>query len=480
MVGRSKEIQELNNLYNSGEAEFVAVYGRRRIGKTYLINEVFNGKFAFKHSGISPIEDSDVLKGSSPLKDQLKNFYNSLILSGMKPSKCPSNWMDAFLMLELYLQSIDDGSRQLIFIDELPWLDTPKSGFIKAFESFWNNWACARKNVMLIVCGSATSWINDKLVNNHGGLYNRLTREIKLEPFTLKECEEYFTNKNIKLSKYDIVQAYMICGGIPYYLSYFYNAYSLAQNIDSLFFEKNAPLRNEFNRLFNSIFTNPELMKSIVRCIGRKRIGCTRNEITEALKISSNGNLTEALTALISSDFIVKYTPFGQRKIEYYKLIDPYCIFFLKFIDGSNHLPEDFWLSNLTSQTVVSWRGIAFENVCFNHIKQIKNALKIGGISSSESAWSKPQDDEDGAQIDMIIKRRDNTINVCEIKFYASEILIDKNLDKKIRFRSSLIEKEAPKTYTIKNTLITTLGIVPNEYSGIFSNVITLDDLFAI
>ena len=199
MIGRNKEINILNKLYNSNESQFVAVYGRRRIGKTYLINELFQDRITFKHSGLSPIENSDS-SYKSPLKYQLKNFYNSLILCGMEPKKCPTDWMEAFLMLELFLQKIDDGKRQLIFIDELPWLDTPKSGFITAFESFWNNWACSRKNIMLVVCGSATSWMSDKLINNHGGLYNRITYEIKLEPFTLKECEQYFLNRNIKFS----------------------------------------------------------------------------------------------------------------------------------------------------------------------------------------------------------------------------------------------------------------------------------------
>lgn len=257
MIGRNKEITILNRLYDSKKSQFVAIYGRRRVGKTYLVNEVFEGRITFHHAGLSPIETDDD-KSESPLRKQLKHFYNSLIFQGMKKSKCPDNWLDAFLMLEMFLQSKDDGSRQVIFIDELPWLDTPKSGFITAFEGFWNTWACSRKNVMLIVCGSATSWMTDKLINNHGGLYNRLTCELKLSPFTLAECEELFHSENIRLSRYDIVQSYMITGGIPYYLSYFQSGLSLAQNIDALFFEKNAPLHGEFKRLFSAIFNNSE------------------------------------------------------------------------------------------------------------------------------------------------------------------------------------------------------------------------------
>lgn len=480
MIGRKKEIAKLNKLYNSNEAQFVAIYGRRRIGKTYLINELFHDKIVFKHAGLSPIESDEKQDNKSPLQYQLHNFYNSLVVCGAKPSKKPTNWMDAFLMLELFLQNKDDGSKQVVFIDELPWLDTPKSGFISAFEAFWNNWGCSRRNLMLIVCGSATSWMSDKLINNHGGLYNRLTSEIKLEPFNLNECEEYFKERNVSFSKYDIVSAYMICGGIPYYLSYFDGSLSLAQNIDNLFFSKSAPLNNEFNRLFNSIFSYPEYMKLIIKSIGKKRIGSTRDEIIKDLNISSNSKLTESLNALISSDFIIKYVPFGKgKKIEYYKLTDSFCNFYLKFVEGSNKLVNDFWLSNVSNQNVITWRGIAFESVCFNHINQIKKALGITGIESSESAWSKKGSvEEEGAQIDMLIKRNDNVINMCEIKFYSAPFTVDKTLDSQIRYRLSLLEQEVPKKYSIRPTLITTFGINRNEYSNIFSNVIIMDDLF--
>lgn len=227
------------------------------------------------------------------------------------------------------LQEIDNGERQLIFIDELPWLDTPKSGFITAFEGFWNTWACSRNNIMLIFCGSATSWMTDKLINNHGGLYNRLTYEIKLSPFTLSECEKYFNNENIKLSRYDIVQSYMITGGVPYYMSYYQSGLSIAQNIDNMFFATNAPLKDEFNRLSHSIFTNPDLMITIIRAIGSKRCGCTRLELANLINVSSGGTLSNALNSLIISEFIVKYVPFGgSKREEYYRLTDSFCNFY--------------------------------------------------------------------------------------------------------------------------------------------------------
>lgn len=479
MIGRKKETDKLNKLYESKKSQFVAIYGRRRVGKTYLINEVFEGKITFHHAGLSPIE-TDADGTESSLKKQLKHFYNSLIIQGMEKTTCPDNWMDAFLILEMFLQKQDDGKRQVVFIDELPWLDTPKSGFMQAFEGFWNTWGCSRKNLMLIVCGSATSWMTDKLINNHGGLYNRLTCEIKLSPFTLSECEEYFKSENIQLSRYDIVQSYMITGGIPYYLSYYESGLSLAQNVDALFFKDNAPLKDEFYRLFGSIFANTEMMISLIRKMALNHYGCTRKELSEKTGIATGGTLTSALSALIDSDFVTRYVPFGCSKKgeEHYRLTDTFCIFYLRFIDGKNEMSTDFWLSNIMSQEIVTWRGIAFENVCFNHIEQIKKAIGISGVSTTQSAWSKRKDDSTGTQVDMLIVRKDNVVNMCEIKFYGTEFIVDKTYDKVLRNRIATLSEELSPKMAIHSTLITTFGLKYNEYSGNFTNVIDMNALF--
>ena len=307
MIGRNNEIKELNRLYDSKKAELVAIYGRRRVGKTFLVDEVFEGRITFRHAGLSPVETK---KGA--LGMQLKSFYNSLLDHGMKKSRIPSSWLDAFFMLEQFLKENDTGERQLVFLDELPWLDTPRSGFVTAFESFWNNWACHRKNLMVVVCGSANSWILDNLINNHGGLYNRVTYEIKLSPFTLTECEEFFESQDIKITRYDIVQSYMIIGGIPYYMGYFEKGRSLAQNIDRLFFAKDSKLKDEYDRLFTSAFSKPEFIKSIVEFLSKRNAGYTREDILQGLKITDGGSLSKHLNALIASDYIVKYQPFGM------------------------------------------------------------------------------------------------------------------------------------------------------------------------
>lgn len=477
MIGREKEIAELTRLYRRDKAELVAVYGRRRIGKTYLVDETFRDRITFRHAGLSPAEMSEEID-ERPVKQQLRAFYYSLVSQGMKKSHCPADWLEAFFMLEMHLQEIDDGARQLIFLDELPWMDTPRSGFITAFESFWNGWACHR-NVMVIICGSATSWIQDKLINNRGGLYGRVTYEIKLEPFTLKECEALFRERGISISRYDIVQSYMIFGGIPFYLNYFQRGRSLAQNVDELFFARGAKLRLEYDRLFSSIFTNSEMMKTIIKVLSGRNKGYTRREIADRAGYSDGGTLSEALKLLIASDFIIRYVPFGEsKKNAHYKLTDPFCMFYLRFVENRDAMSEEFWKENVTSQPLTSWRGYAFENVCFLHTSQIKRALGISGISSTQSAWTKTGDDDPGAQIDLIISRRDNVINLCEMKFYSDLFEVDKKYDLQLRNRQGLLRKLVSPKSTIHNTLITTYGIKENEYRWSFDNVITMEDLF--
>ncbi|MDO4803478.1 MAG: ATP-binding protein [Lachnospiraceae bacterium] len=477
MIGREKETLELEELYNRDKAELVAIYGRRRVGKTYLVDETFKGRITFRHAGLSPMELSEQYR-ERPMKQQLRAFYYSLITQGMKKSHCPEDWLEAFFLLEMHLQQIDDGSRQLVFFDELPWMDTPKSGFVTGLEAFWNGWACHR-NVMVIVAGSATSWIQDKLIDNHGGLYGRVTYEIKLEPFTLRECESLFMNRGVRLSRYDIVQSYMIFGGIPYYLNYFQRGKSLARIVDEMFFMKGARLVKEFDRLFSSIFSNPDMMKAIVKALSARSMGCTRKEISGQTGYSEGGSLTKALNALIASDFVMRYVPFGcGKREEHYKLVDSFCIFYLRFVDDYSALPDTFWQQNTASQSINAWRGYLFENVCFNHIEQIKSSLGISGVSTTHSAWTKKTGEGGGTQIDLIISRKDNVVNMCEIKFYGELFAVDKNYDLLLRHRRNLLSEEISPKSVVHATLITTYGIKNNEYRWSFDNVITMDDLF--
>lgn len=477
IIGRKNELKELQQLYASGKAEFVAVYGRRRVGKTFLIDEALMGKITFRHAGLSPVDEKG---NANNLKQQLQNFYQSLQLIGMRKSHCPKNWLEAFFMLEQHLQTIDNGERQVVFMDELPWMDTPRSGFITALESFWNGWACHRSNMMLIVCGSANSWMLNNLVNNHGGLYGRTTYEIKLAPFTLHECELFYKSKGIHMSRYDIAQANMILGGIPYYMNYFMREKSLAQNIDSLFFYRNAILSNEYNRLFASVFSKPEEMMRIVRFLSSRRYGYNREEIVSGTKLANNGDLTKMLQALVTSDFIEYYVPFGESKRNpHYKLIDPFCLFYLRFVDGQKEMDSSFWMNTVQSPKINAWRGYAFEDLCLRHINQIKHSLQIGGISSTQSSWAVTGNKEqEGTQIDLLIIRKDNVVNLCEMKFYSEEFKVNKEYHKTLVHRTNILIEHLSRKTSIHNTLITTYGLEYNEYSSDFIHTITLDELF--
>ncbi len=477
IIGRKKEIGELKQQYLSHKAEFVAVYGRRRVGKTYLIDEALKGKITFRHAGLSPIDEKGA---SNNLKQQLQHFYQSLQLHGMRKSHCPKNWLEAFFMLEQYLQAIDTGKRQVVFLDELPWMDTPRSGFIIALESFWNTWACHRSNIMLVVCGSVNSWMLDNLVNNHGGLYGRTTYEIKLSPFALNECELFYKSRGLRMSRYDIAQANMILGGVPYYMNYLQRGKSLAQNIDELFFTRNARLKNEFTRLFESVFSNPEQIMRIVRFLATRRSGYKRDEIAKAIQTNNNGELTKWMNALVASDFVEGYTPFGESKrYTYYKLIDPFCLFYLRFVEGQKEMDSEFWMHNVLSPKINAWRGYAFEDLCLRHISQIKQTLQIGGISSTQSAWAIVGDKEqEGVQIDLLIVRKDKIVNLCEMKFYSEDFVISKSYHQKLVHRTNLLLEHLPRKSAIHSVLITTYGLAYNEYSSDFMHIVTLDDLF--
>ncbi len=470
MIGREKEVKQLEDLYSSGKAELVAIYGRRRVGKTYLINETFKNRFFFKHSGLALDEDD-----GSKTKTQLEHFTNSLHLYGIKIEKKIENWFDAFFNLSKHIMQCDDSSRKVLFFDELPWLDTKGSQFISAFEGFWNGFACGRSDLLLIVCGSATSWIENNLINNTGGLYGRVTYEIKLNPFTLKECKDFLESKGVDYSLYDITQAYMVFGGIPYYLNYIDKSCSLAQNVDNLFFKNNALLLLEFDRLFNSIFTFSEKAKAIIELLATNSVGFTREEIAKKTNIADGGIFSKYLNSLIASNFIIKYVPFGFSKREaHYKLVDPFCIFYIKFVLDKSEA-SNLWAQESTSPKISSWRGLAFENVCFNHVDQIKFALGISGVSTTTSAFFNK---EDGYQIDLLLERKDNIINLCEIKFYSDLFKVTKDYHLKINRRANLVKEKVSKKYSVMNTLISTYGLYKNEYYYSFANSIVLEDLF--
>ncbi|MCI6840061.1 MAG: ATP-binding protein [Prevotella sp.] len=476
IVGRQAEIAELEKLYHSDRPEFVAVYGRRRVGKTFLIKQALKGRITFQHTGVSPI-DQDSDRGQ--MRMQLESFYYALLNQGLEGYKPPKTWMEAFFLLEQLLQNLDNGERQVVFIDELPWMDTPRSGFLPAFENFWNGWCSGRDNIMLIVCGSATSWILSNLSRNKGGLYGRLTSEIKLSPFTLRECAMYFRHAGIEMSQYDILQSYMVFGGIPYYISYFQKGLSFEQNVDNILFGSKPRLRDEFNRLFAAIFSHPDDSKKIVRLLATRHAGFTREEISKGTGLPLGGGLSTTLAALAESDFITGYTPYGMPKSTVcYKLMDNFCLFWLKYVEP-NSKDAGFLTDNMASDILKAWHGVAFEEVCWQHIQPIKRALGIDGVRASLSAWAmRGYDSQDGAQIDMLIVRDDNVVNLCEMKFASTPYSINKDEEMRLRHRIEALKATLSPKQTVHLTMITTYGVAYGKHSGIVQKEVRMEDLF--
>ena len=477
MIGRKREFDLLQEAIEKPRAQIITIYGRRRVGKTFLVNEFFNNQYAFKHTAVSPLDENNKNKRGI-LKIQLQEFHYSLRNYGLPHDEpVPTNWSEAFHILQSLMEQKDDGSNMVIFIDELPWMDSPRSNFLPAFEHFCNDWVLARKNVKLVICGSATSWILDKLLNNKGGLYGRITLPIFVEPFTLGECREFFREGGYAMDEYDIVQAYMAFGGIPYYLDMFRRGLSVPQNFDAILYGRQAPLRDEFDKLFSSQFANPEQLQHIVTILAGKRCGYTRDEIASRGDFSSGGGLTRLLNALTNSTFITPYIPFGES-ITKYRLADPFCIFYLKHVKD-NADATSYWQSYYNSPAASNWAGHAFEDVCLAHIRQIKRALGIGDVITRESSWIVPgTENSRGMQIDLVIDRDDRKICLCEIKFRQGLFSVDRDYAAKIQQRISRTMELAAEPKPVISVLITTYGLQRNEYVGKFQKVITLEDLF--
>jgi uncharacterized protein len=388
-----------------------------------------------------------------------------------------ANWMEAFQQIS-HVAEKSKQKKKVIFIDELPWFDTPRSRFIQALEHFWNSWASARKDILLVVCGSAASWMINSLINNRGGLHNRVTQRIKIEPFTLRECEDFLTHKKITLGKYHIVQLYMVLGGIPFYWDEIKKGLSATQNINRLCFEPNGFLISEFNNLFKSLFAKAERHETIITALARKGKGLTREEISAETKHPTGGSLTRLLEELEESGFIRKYVPFGKKeRNSLYQLSDFFSLFHTKFIKGQKKFDKNHWEKMVDNPKHKAWNGYAFEQVCLAHTEQIKKALGISGISTEESAWRSSQS-KDGAQIDLVIDRRDGVINICEMKFSTGAFSIDKKYDTELRNKVASFRTETHTKKALFLTMITTYGLQPNSYSLNVQNDLKMDILF--
>ena len=463
LIGRTTEIQELERLYNSGNPEFVAVYGRRRIGKTFLIKSVFSKRLAFYMTGIY----------EAAREEQLSHFARQYSEFSGEYCAVPNDWNEAFELLKNLIKSYGN-KRAVVFLDELPWLDSHKSGFLKALEHFWNSWGSDRDNLMLIVCGSSTTWMTSKIIGDRGGLHNRLTKRMYLAPFNLGEVAEYLRSRKIDWSAKQIAECYMVMGGTPYYLSLLE---SFNANVDTLYFNKHGELRTEFGFLFRSLFNDSMLYQRITEILSKSSEGLTLKDIADKLETSKGGSLSAVIKNLCDCDFLAEYHAFGKKQRDtVYKLVDFYSIFYLKFVKNDT---LSNWTSSPDDPVCRTWFASAFEVLCFYHIDYIKRALGISGVATTISSW-RYNGEEGGAQIDLVIDRRDDIINLCEIKFSRLPFVITSQYADYLEERKELFRTVTKTRKSLRITMITLNGIKPGKYTDVVSDDVNMAEVMGV
>ena len=472
LISRKRECDELQRCLDSDRSELVIVYGRRRIGKTYLIDKFFNYKYDFTYVG----------EHNTPAKIQIQNFMRAIQKHSKSRKKQPaSTWYDAFNALEDYLEKLPTDKKKVLFIDEMPWIDTQRSNFVSALENFWNGWANRRTDIVLIATGSATSWMADKIAGNKGGLHARITCNLHLSPFNLHETEEYLRLRNCKWDKYQILQCYMLFGGVPFYLSLLNTSDSLAQNIDRLFFAEGAQLKHEFDELYTALFNKADSYMAIVKLLSENKVGLSREDIVRATGIEG-AFMSKVLNNLERCDFITRLSQYGNKKRDsLYRLTDFFTLFYYKFIESNNTKDEQWWSNNFDSRSVLAWMGLSFELVCLCHHRQIKSALGISGVGTSISTWRSKADTANsipGFQIDMIIERADRMVHLCEMKFSQDLYGITESYEMKLRERMGLFRLATKNKKSLVHTFITTYGVVDGKHKSIVHSEVTMDDLF--
>jgi uncharacterized protein len=459
-IGREAEIQVFEEAFQSNSPELIAVFGRRRVGKTYLIRHVCDKQTIFEFSGVKNATKTAQLERFSKL-------ITSTFDLKTKVSKLKS-WSDAFDLLAENLERslVYSKKKKVVFLDEFPWMDSPKSGFLSAFDSFWNTWATKQPKLVIVICGSAASWMIQNVVKNKGGLHNRLTRRIRLAAFNLYETELFLKNQKIQFKRYQILQIYMMMGGIPHYLKELRRGESVEQAVDRLFFAQDGLLREEFENLYPALFDQPEKHLLLIRALAERPSGFSRKQLIDVCALESGGTTTKIIDELLESGFIQQYIPFGKNVNDtIFKISDEYTIFYLKFIENSKGIGEGTWINKSQSQSYKIWCGLAFENICLKHTAQIKKGLGISGVYTEQSIWrSEGDESKKGAQIDLLLDRSDNCINLIEIKFSNTEFVIDKKYAEELDNKKMVFESKTSTKKSLLITILTNYGVKKNDY----------------
>lgn len=483
LIGREKEKSILNQIVTSNKSEFLALYGRRRIGKTYLIKQFFSEKnhLFFYCSGLRNGSLSQHLDLFS--KQLGLCFYNGA------PLQSSDSWLKAFEQLNKAIEQIPRNKKLIIFLDELPWMATPRSGLLDALDHYWNRYWSHDKRFKLIVCGSSASWIIDNIINNVDGLYNRVTRTMTLDPFSLNETQRYLKSQKINLNQEQVLELYLALGGIPHYLALLKKGLSAAQCIDELCFQRGGALSMEFDRLFASLFRDPEPYINLIKTIAKHRYGIMQAQLVKESGATAGGSTSKKLKELEEAGFILSFTPYNHSdKGIYYKVIDEFTLFYLKWMAGKNkglskqEQKEGYWLSKTKSPSYQAWSGYAFEAVCYKHIKQIRKALKIeAGAEAGSWRYNPKSKEQQGAQIDLLFDREDGVISVCEIKYNNKPFSIDKSYASNLTNKLHAFSKHTRSKKQLFLNMVTVNGVKPSIYSEeLICGVVKLGDFFKV
>lgn len=478
VIGRQEEIGKLVKALHSDRAELVAIYGRRRVGKTYLVHQ-----FSKAQKGITYFDFSGQHK--APLHEQIENFCVRLeeVFKVTTPLQRPDGWKEALLLLNSFLDNEPKKNKHLLFFDELPWIAGRNSAFVPALDYVWNQYWSQNQRIKLVVCGSAASWMIDKVINAKGGLHNRVTEQINLSPFSLMEVESLLKSKGIRLGKMEILKIYMAIGGVPFYWTHIEKGRSSAESIDALFFKKAAPLKEEFERLFSSLFENSEIHQKIVEALAGGRQGLSREDLIAKLKTTSGGQFNQYLKELVISGFIQEFIPYGRKKKDhYFRLVDPFCFFFLKWqkeILGG----RTSWKSLQNTPRIHTWLGYSFENLCIMHEAKIKKALQLEDSVITSSSWvfrpSIKLTEQKGAQIDLLWQRRDGVIQIFEMKYSESPYKLEKGYAKALSDKVEIFKEKTKFKGQVFLTLISPRGLAPGLWNDdVIDSVVDLEQIW--
>lgn len=459
IIGRVDERSVLDQACGSRNAELIAVYGRRRVGKTFLIREHYRKYLCFEVSGLH----------GEPLMRQLANWSNQIRrwFPDVPMAAPPGSWLEAFDLLRAILERQPNRrQKQVLFLDEFPWFATPKSGFVAAFENFWNDFASQRQDIIVVLCGSAAAWMIRQVIQSRGGLHNRVTRRIQLCPFHLKETQAYLKRLQVKLDPMQIAMIYMALGGVPHYLNLVEPGRSASQILEQVCLRESSPLNDEYEQLYAALFTNRTIHEAIMKALAHSRSGLVRNELLQKAKLESGGTVTQALNELIASGFVSEQLPFDRKERDrIYRIADEFSYFYWSWM--ARNRSDQTWASLSSSRKFLPWCGYAFESLCLKHIVPIKRKLGIEAVETRAFAWRhQPQNkDENGAQIDLVLQRADYCTHLCEMKFSLEPYVITKAYSKKLLQKETVYRNKTGTRHTLFPTMITASGMKMNEHS---------------